>query len=151
MVDAWRTAELRRRAGFLPHRAGMAMGRSDPRVARARTCCGWTIDVLVCDRRTAADGASVRPRPDLPSNPTASRRSSTNATPLEVLWPRFPGRSGNGDLSEPPLEKLAEKDRASSVYRFLWLPSFHDLISVQFVKSDEGAVLHAVRLKLRQS
>jgi hypothetical protein len=51
-------------------------------------------------------------------------------------------------MKEPPLEKLAEKDRASTVYRFLWLPSFHDQISVRFVKSDEGAVLHAVRLRL---
>ena len=50
-------------------------------------------------------------------------------------------------MKEPPLEKLAEKDRASTVYRFLWLPSFHDQISVRFVKSGEGAVLHAVRLR----
>jgi len=51
-------------------------------------------------------------------------------------------------MKEPPLEKPAEKDRASTVYRFLWLPSFHDQISVRFVKSDEGAVVHAVRLGL---
>jgi hypothetical protein len=51
-------------------------------------------------------------------------------------------------MKEPPLEKLAEKDRAANVYRFLWLPSFHDQISVRFVKSDEGAVLTAVRLSL---
>jgi hypothetical protein len=51
-------------------------------------------------------------------------------------------------MKEPMLEKLAEKDRASAVYRFLWLPSFHDQISVRFVQADEGAVLHAVRLSL---
>ena len=51
-------------------------------------------------------------------------------------------------MKEPPLEKLAEKDRASTVYRFLWLPSFHDAVSVRFVKADAGAVLHAVRLRL---
>jgi hypothetical protein len=51
-------------------------------------------------------------------------------------------------MKEPLLEKLAEKDRTSTVYRFLWMPSFHNQISVRFVKSDEGADLHAVRLSL---
>jgi hypothetical protein len=41
-------------------------------------------------------------------------------------------------MKEPSLRRLAEKDRTATVYRFLWLPSFHDPISVRFVKSDEG-------------
>jgi hypothetical protein len=51
-------------------------------------------------------------------------------------------------MKEPALKVLAKKDRATTVYRFLWLPSFHDPISVRFVKSDRGVVLTAVRLKL---
>jgi hypothetical protein len=51
-------------------------------------------------------------------------------------------------MKEPELRRLAEKDRTATVYRFVWLPSFHDPISVRFVKSDRGVVLHALRLKL---
>ena len=51
-------------------------------------------------------------------------------------------------MKEPVLWRLAQKDRTATVYRFLWLPSFHDPISVRFVKSDDGVVLFAVRLKL---
>jgi hypothetical protein len=51
-------------------------------------------------------------------------------------------------MKEPSLRELAGKDRTATVYRFLWLPSFHDPISVRFVKSDRGVILHAVRLKL---
>ncbi len=49
-------------------------------------------------------------------------------------------------MKEPPLWKLAEKDNTATVYRFLWLPTFHSPISVRFVKSDAGVILHAVRL-----
>jgi len=49
-------------------------------------------------------------------------------------------------MKEPWLWRLAEKDRTAVAYRFLWLPSFHNPISVRFVKSDDGIVLHAVRL-----
>jgi hypothetical protein len=51
-------------------------------------------------------------------------------------------------MKEPALRDLGKKDRTTTVYRFLWLPSFHDPISVRFVKSDRGVVLTAVRLKL---
>ncbi len=51
-------------------------------------------------------------------------------------------------MKEPSLEKLAEKDRASTAYRFLWMPSFHNPIAVRFVKSEEGADLQAVTLSL---
>jgi hypothetical protein len=51
-------------------------------------------------------------------------------------------------MKEPSLRELAGKDRTATVYRFLWLPSFHDPISVRFVKSDRGVLLHAVRLML---
>ncbi len=49
-------------------------------------------------------------------------------------------------MKEPSLRKLAEKDRNVTAYRFLWLPSFDNPISVRFVKSDEGVALYAVRL-----
>ena len=49
-------------------------------------------------------------------------------------------------MKEPSLARFAEKDHSATVYRFLWLPSFHNPISVRFVKSDDGAVLYAVRL-----
>ncbi len=49
-------------------------------------------------------------------------------------------------MREPSLWKLAETDATATVYRFLWLPTFHNAISVRFVKSEEGAVLNAVRL-----
>jgi hypothetical protein len=81
------------------------------------------------------------------------RRSSTGEEPAKVkkqpehYWTKV-ARKYLSAMKEPPLDKLAESDRASTVYRFLWLPSFHDQISVRFVTSDEGAVLHAVRLKL---
>ncbi len=51
-------------------------------------------------------------------------------------------------MKEPSLRDLAEKDPTATVYRFLWLPSFHDPVSLRFVKSDRELVLHAVRLKL---
>lgn len=50
-------------------------------------------------------------------------------------------------MKVPSLRKLAEKDRTVTVYRFLWLLTFHNPISVRFVKTDDGVVLHAVRLK----
>ncbi len=54
-------------------------------------------------------------------------------------------------MKEPSLRTLAEKDRKATAYRFLWLPAFHDPISVRFVVSEEGAVLHAVRLELNDN
>jgi hypothetical protein len=62
----------------------------------------------------------------------------------------FPGWSGKylRAMKEPSLCSLAEKDRAAITYRFVWLPSFHDQISVRFVKSDRGILMHVVRLKL---
>jgi hypothetical protein len=55
-------------------------------------------------------------------------------------------RTHLGAMKEPSLRELAENDRTATVYRFLWLPTFHNPVAVRFVKSDEGAVLHAVRL-----
>jgi hypothetical protein len=69
---------------------------------------------------------------------------------LDHYWTKV-ARKYLSAMKEPPLEKLAEKDRAAIVYRFLWLPSFHDHISVRFVKTDEGAVLNAVRLRLDEA
>jgi hypothetical protein len=51
-------------------------------------------------------------------------------------------------MNEPALKVLAKKDRTTTVYRFLWLPSFHDPISVRFVKSARGVTRTTVRLKL---
>jgi hypothetical protein len=49
-------------------------------------------------------------------------------------------------MKEPSLWKLSQKDRKAIIYRFLWLPSFHRPVSVRLVKTDAGAVLHAVEL-----
>lgn len=51
-------------------------------------------------------------------------------------------------MKEPDLCQLAAKDRTATVYRFIWMPSFHDLVSVRFVKTEEGATLEAVKLRL---
>jgi hypothetical protein len=51
-------------------------------------------------------------------------------------------------MKEPALKVLAKNDRTTTVYRFLWLPSFHDAISVRFAKSARGVVVTTVRLKL---
>jgi hypothetical protein len=53
-------------------------------------------------------------------------------------------------MQEPSLSKLADQDHTATVYRFLWLPSFHDPVSVRFIKSGDGMILHAVRLNRRQ-
>jgi hypothetical protein len=53
-------------------------------------------------------------------------------------------------MKEPDLWQLAERDRTATVYRFIWMPSFHDMISARFVKTDEGAVVHAVRFRLSE-
>jgi len=49
-------------------------------------------------------------------------------------------------MKEPSLWKLSQKDRSSTVYRFLWLPTFHRPVSVRLEKSSEGAILRAVLL-----
>jgi len=56
------------------------------------------------------------------------------------------GRKELRAMMEPSLRKRADKDRTATVNRFLWLPSFHNPISVRFVESDEGVVLLVVRL-----
>jgi hypothetical protein len=49
-------------------------------------------------------------------------------------------------MKEPSLWKVSQKDRSATVYRFLWLPTFHHPISVRLVKSSDSAVLHIVKL-----
>src|SRR5271166_4529571 len=49
-------------------------------------------------------------------------------------------------MKEQSLWKLSQKDRSSTVYRFLWLPTFHHPVSVRLVRSSEGVILHAVSL-----
>lgn len=49
-------------------------------------------------------------------------------------------------MGEPSLWKLAEEDRAVSVYRLLWVPSFHHRVAVRIVKSGDSFMLHAVEL-----
>jgi hypothetical protein len=49
-------------------------------------------------------------------------------------------------MNEPPLWRPSKKGHRVTVYRFLWLPSFHNPVAVRIVKSERGAVLHAVRL-----
>jgi hypothetical protein len=47
-------------------------------------------------------------------------------------------------MKEPSLWQLSKKDRSATVYRFLWLPTFHRPVSVRLVRSSEGTILHAV-------
>src|SRR5437764_1153773 len=49
-------------------------------------------------------------------------------------------------MGEPSLWKLAEDGHAVSVYRLLWVSSFHHRVSVRIVKSGGSFVLHAVEL-----
>jgi hypothetical protein len=46
-------------------------------------------------------------------------------------------------MAEPSLWALSRKDRVPSVYRLLWLPSFHHTVCVRMERSPEGAKLHA--------
>lgn len=52
-------------------------------------------------------------------------------------------------MKEPSLWKLSERDRSATVYRFLWLPTFHRPVSVRLVQSGEAVTLHAVLLSGR--
>jgi hypothetical protein len=78
---------------------------------------------------------------------SSSAQRSGKSTRPDRLVPAW-ARKYLWAMKEPALWNLAEKDRTATVYRFLWLPSFHDPISVRFVKSGRGVILHAVRLKL---
>lgn len=49
-------------------------------------------------------------------------------------------------MGEPSLWKLAQEDHTVSVYRLLWVPSFHHRVSVRIVKSGGSFALHAVEL-----
>jgi hypothetical protein len=49
-------------------------------------------------------------------------------------------------MKEPSLWQLSKTDRSATVYRFLWLPTFHRPVSVRLVRSSEGTILHAVLL-----
>jgi hypothetical protein len=49
-------------------------------------------------------------------------------------------------MNQPRLEILANKDRNAVIYRFVWLPSFHNAIGVRFDRSNDGAVVDAVML-----
>ncbi len=49
-------------------------------------------------------------------------------------------------MSEPSLKAIATADRSLTVYRVVWLPTFHRPISVRVVKSETGATLHATQL-----
>ena len=51
-------------------------------------------------------------------------------------------------MKEPDLWRLAAKDPTATVYRFVWMPSFHDTVSARFVKTEQGAILEAVRLRV---
>ncbi len=63
-------------------------------------------------------------------------------------WP-WPGGYYLKPMKEPSLGELSRKDYSATAYRFLWLPSFHDAISVRLVKSGDGAILHTVRLTIK--
>jgi hypothetical protein len=83
------------------------------------------------------------------SSPGYSCSAQQPAKTEKQIHRRVPGISDYlKAMKEPALRVLAEKDRTTTVYRFLWLPAFDDVISVRFVKSARGVVLTAVRLKL---
>jgi hypothetical protein len=46
-------------------------------------------------------------------------------------------------MGEPSLPALAQSDREATVYRLLWLPSFHHPVCVRIERTSEGARLHA--------
>ncbi len=49
-------------------------------------------------------------------------------------------------MKQQSLWKLSQENRSSTVYRLLWLPTFHHPVSVRLDKSSEGAILRAVLL-----
>ena len=49
-------------------------------------------------------------------------------------------------MGEPSLWKLSKDDRATSVFRLFWEPSFHHRISVRIVKSHGLVQIYAVEL-----
>jgi hypothetical protein len=49
-------------------------------------------------------------------------------------------------MGEPSLWALSRKDHAATVYRLLWVPSFHHRIAVRVVKSGGSYTAHAVEL-----
>jgi hypothetical protein len=46
-------------------------------------------------------------------------------------------------MGEPPLLALSRRDRVATVYRLLWLPSFHHSVCVRIDQTGEGARLRA--------
>ncbi len=46
-------------------------------------------------------------------------------------------------MDEPSLWKLSQRDRDATVYRLLWLPSFHHPVCVRIARTAEGARLRA--------
>jgi hypothetical protein len=50
-------------------------------------------------------------------------------------------------MEEPSLWKLSANDHKVTVYRLLWVPSFHPVIAVRITRSGESLVLRAVRLE----
>lgn len=84
-------------------------------------------------------------------------------SPRDPCWSRQPAKARNHvdramlgylrylrAMKEPSLWYVADKDRTVTVYRFFWVPSgpYRERMSVRFVKTDVGVVLHAVRLWL---
>jgi hypothetical protein len=51
-------------------------------------------------------------------------------------------------MKEPSLWRLSERDRSATVYRFLWLPTFHRPVSVRVVQRRGG---HALRRRAQWS
>lgn len=49
-------------------------------------------------------------------------------------------------MGEPSLWKLSEGDEDVTVYRLLWMPSFHPAVAVRIVRSHGSYVLRAVEL-----
>ena len=49
-------------------------------------------------------------------------------------------------LNEKPLANMASEDHNAIVFGVLWLPTFDNPIAVRVVKSDQGALVRAVRL-----
>jgi hypothetical protein len=76
----------------------------------------------------------------------SAARGAAKAKKLDALRASLLPQRYLRAMNEPSLRRLAEMDRGATVYRFVWMPSFHDAISVRFVKSDQGVILHAVRL-----
>jgi len=83
--------------------------------------------------------SSYTPRPRDPFFPASASSEDKNVSDLNLRW-----YSKHLDaMGEPSLLALSRCDRVATVYRLLWLPSFHHSVCVRIDQTGEGARLRA--------